>query len=102
MDTEQDRETEKAPFSKHDRELFWKKKWREDNKLNMVIGFVFSPVLILILRWRSTLELSPVGWIIGLLLFWTVDLYYFNRRMNDYVRCKLIEEQDEDEDDPLF
>ena len=92
-------------LTQKDKERYWKKKWLSDNKFNMIIGFVFSPVLVLLLRWKQVVELSTFGWVVALMLFWAIDLLHYNRRMRDYVMAHLANKNDSDhdpDDDSLY
>ncbi len=84
-------------YSADERRAFWKAKWRAENKVNIWIGILFSPVLVGLLYWRKMLNLSPLGWAAALLLFWAIDLAYYSRRMEEYVRKHLAEEMEKEE-----
>ena len=84
-------------YSADERRAFWKAKWRAENKFNIVIGIAFSPVLVGLLYWRKMLTLSLLGWAAVLLLFWAIDLAYYTRRMDEYVRKHLAEEMEKEE-----
>ena len=48
------------------------------------------------------IELSPLGWAAVCLAVIVFDLLSFIRRMNEYVRIKLMEEEREQDPDPVI
>ena len=84
-------------MDREERTRFWRAKWRAENKFNIVIGIAFSPALVGLLYWRKMLNLSLLGWAAVLLLFWAIDLAYYGRRMDEYVRKHLAEEMEQEE-----
>ena len=51
---------------------------------------------------KTMIELSPLGWAAVCLAVIVFDLLSFIRRMNEYVRIKLMEEEREQDPDPVI
>ncbi len=95
-----------------DRRTFWKNKYIKEHKLYFFIGLVICAALIFILAKKTDLELSPLGWACICLAVIVFDVLSFMRRMNEYVRIQLMEEERQGmqkdgfstipEDDPRF
>ena len=88
-----------------DRKQFWRKKYIKERWYDFVINIILSVVLILVLRKRVIILESVRECVIAFLLLAVVCFIYFLRRMDQYVRLKLAEEENPkkhhfDEDDP--
>lgn len=76
-----------------DREKFWKNKYLKEHQIDLIISLIFSVVLVFLLRWRLPLMQPVFNCIIVFLVLVVIDLLYFMRRMNQYVREMLAEEE---------
>ena len=83
-----------------EKEKFWKAKWLSEHKTGIIVSLVLTPVVVYIVYARKFIEFSFWGWVLLLLFLWAADLLYFNRRMQEYIRLKLIYEARQDEDHP--
>ena len=76
-----------------DRRDHWRKQYIKDHVKYLVIGLVICALILFFIGRRSVVRLSPLGWVIVAVLVIAVDLFNFVRRMNDYVRMMLLEEE---------
>ena len=81
-----------------EKEKFWKDKWLSEHKTGIIVSLVLTPVVVYIVYARKFIEFSFWGWVLLLLFLWAADLLYFNRRMQEYIRLKLIYETDPDKE----
>lgn len=77
-------------WSKAEKEKFWKDKWLREHKTAIIVSLVLTPVVVLFIYLRRLVEFSILGWIALLLFLWAADLFYFNRRMREYIRIKTL------------
>ena len=76
-----------------DRRTFWKNKYIKEHAKYLIIGLVICALILFFVGRRAVVKLSPLGWLVIAVLVIAVDLFNFNRRMNEYVRDKLLEEE---------
>ena len=54
--------------------------------------------VVFIVYIRKLAEFSIAGWIALLLFLWAADLYYFYRRMKEYIRLKTVYDVDPEDE----
>ena len=85
-----------------DRRTFWKNKYIKEHRFYFLIGLALCGVIIYIIGKKTMIELSPLGWTAVCLAVIVFDVLSFMRRMNEYVRIKLMEEEREQDPDPVI
>lgn len=76
-----------------DRRQFWRNKYIREHARYLIIGLVICAALLLFIGKRAVVKVSPLGWVLICILVIAVDLFNFIRRMNEYVRFQLLEEE---------
>ena len=82
-----------------EKEKYWKDKWLREHKTAIIVSLVLTPVVVYIVYLRKLIEFTLWGWVLLLLFLWAADLFYFYRRMQDYIRLKLVDKSDPKEEE---
>ena len=75
------------------RKKFWTQKYIREHIAYLIGSFVLPVIVFLFLYAGKKLQLTPLQWVLAIVLFIGLDAVYFIRHLSEYVRVNLDEEE---------